>query len=91
MYRILLSHVHTFSMWGGLFIYFFAEFALRTSVCVCARDFCYLFVCVWLSISSGEVFARGDCSNMCLFHFCMYTLYDIYGFVHFCVYVSFAH
>lgn len=76
-------------MWRGLFIYFFAEFALRT--CVCVRDFYYLFVCVWLSISSGEVFARGDCSYMCLFHFCMYTLYDIYVFVHFCVYVYFAH
>lgn len=60
-------------------------------VCVCVRDFYYLFVCVWLSISSGEVFARGDCSYMCLFHFCMYTLYDIYVFVHFCVYVYFAH
>ena len=97
MYRILLSHVHTFSMWRGLFVYFFIRSLPCGPVCVCVR---VTFV-TCLSVC-GFLFLQVKClrevivhTRVCFIFACiLYTLYDICVFdvfVHFCVYVSFAH
>ena len=51
-------------MWRGLFIYFFAEFALRTCVCVCVTSITCLSVC-------GFLFLQVKCLREVIVHTCV--------------------